>query len=78
MTADAIDGPSFISIHMRRRDFKDWCGDVPVEDFFASIVIIAWRLQEVKDKLLLIAEKTGRAARYHDERRDGSAVVGRR
>ncbi|PPR02698.1 hypothetical protein CVT26_009801 [Gymnopilus dilepis] len=44
--------PPWIAIHIRHGDFKDWCGSVPVEDCFASLSVIARRVEEVKQELL--------------------------
>jgi hypothetical protein len=41
----------YISIHIRHGDFKNWCGQTPIEDCFASIPTIARRVEEVKTEL---------------------------
>jgi hypothetical protein len=41
----------YVSIHVRHHDFKGWCGDVPVEDCFASLSVIARRVREVQEEL---------------------------
>ncbi|KAG8996936.1 hypothetical protein FRB93_000606 [Tulasnella sp. JGI-2019a] len=45
------DIPLFISIHVRHGDFKWQCGTVPLVDCFASLSVIARRVQEVQDEL---------------------------
>jgi len=42
----------WITIHVRHHDFAAWCGNVPVQDCFAPLPVIARRVQEVKDELL--------------------------
>jgi hypothetical protein len=39
-------------IHARHRDFKVFCGDRPLDECYASLPVIARRVQEVKDELL--------------------------
>lgn len=41
----------YISIHIRHGDFKNWCGQNPIKDCFASIPTIARRVEEVKTEL---------------------------
>jgi len=41
----------YIGIHVRHGDFKNWCGQVPVEDCFASIAVLARRVEEIKTEL---------------------------
>lgn len=43
--------PPYIAIHVRHYDFAGWCGDVPLNDCFASIPIIARRVREVQEKI---------------------------
>ncbi|KAL9716465.1 hypothetical protein Ac2012v2_000913 [Leucoagaricus gongylophorus] len=43
--------PPYIGIHVRHGDFKNWCGQVPVEDCFASIAVLARRVEEIKTEL---------------------------
>jgi len=49
---DGSKTPLWIAIHIRHGDFADWCGSVPVLDCFASISVIARRVEEVKQELL--------------------------
>jgi hypothetical protein len=51
-TTSHLTSPQYIGIHVRRKDFANWCGGVPVEDCFANITVIARRVREVKDELL--------------------------
>ncbi|PPQ78032.1 hypothetical protein CVT25_015577 [Psilocybe cyanescens] len=44
--------PPWISIHIRHGDFAGWCGDVPVDDCFAPLSVIARRVEEVKQEIL--------------------------
>jgi len=44
--------PPWISIHVRHGDFANWCSPTPLEDCFASISVIARRVEEVKKELL--------------------------
>lgn len=46
----------FISIHVRRGDFKGWCNDVPVNECQAPLSAYVRRVQEVQDELV---EKKG-------------------
>lgn len=39
-------------MHVRRGDFADWCGDVPVDDCFAPVSVIARRVREVQEEIL--------------------------
>ncbi|KAJ2930506.1 hypothetical protein H1R20_g6581, partial [Candolleomyces eurysporus] len=48
--------PTWIAVHIRHGDFKNWCGNVPIEDCFAPLSVIARRVQEVKEEIL---EKKG-------------------
>jgi len=41
----------YIGIHVRHRDFRNWCGQVPVDDCFASIAVLARRVEEIKIEL---------------------------
>jgi len=50
--ADGEPTPRFISIHARRADFVNWCREVPQNECFATIPVIARRVKEVKDELL--------------------------
>ncbi|KAJ7508599.1 hypothetical protein B0H11DRAFT_1965830 [Mycena galericulata] len=43
--------PPFISIHARRDDFEGWCGDFPREECFASLDVIARRVEEVRSEI---------------------------
>ncbi|KAJ7654723.1 hypothetical protein B0H17DRAFT_956880 [Mycena rosella] len=43
--------PPFIAVHARRDDFQGWCGDYTTEECFASLYVIARRVQEVKAEL---------------------------
>ena len=43
----------YISIHVRHHDFQVYCEDLPLSDCFAPISVIARRVQEVKEELLL-------------------------
>ncbi|KAJ7110064.1 hypothetical protein C8R44DRAFT_842487 [Mycena epipterygia] len=42
--------PPFISVHVRHYDFAVWCGNVPVNDCFAPLPVIARRVREVQDE----------------------------
>ncbi|KAK0233621.1 hypothetical protein IW262DRAFT_1331502 [Armillaria fumosa] len=44
--------PPYISVHVRHYDFDRYCVDMPLTDCFASIPVIARRVQEVKDELM--------------------------
>lgn len=41
----------YIAIHVRHGDFKNHCGDRPIEDCWASLDVIAARVKEVHDEL---------------------------
>jgi hypothetical protein len=41
----------FISIHVRHKDFANWCGDYTLNECFANMTVIGRRVQEVKDDL---------------------------
>ncbi|TFK36992.1 hypothetical protein BDQ12DRAFT_686205 [Crucibulum laeve] len=45
--------PPWIAIHVRHGDFKNWCNDVgiPLKECFASLPVIARRVEEVKAEL---------------------------
>ncbi|KAF5352395.1 hypothetical protein D9756_005940 [Leucocoprinus leucothites] len=43
--------PKYIGIHVRHGDFKNWCGDVPIEDCFASVAVLARRIEDIKTEL---------------------------
>ncbi|KAH7927278.1 hypothetical protein BV22DRAFT_1045518 [Leucogyrophana mollusca] len=43
--------PPFISIHIRHGDFRNYCNDIPLDQCFASIPIIARRVAEVQEDL---------------------------
>ncbi|PCH33026.1 hypothetical protein WOLCODRAFT_129563 [Wolfiporia cocos MD-104 SS10] len=43
--------PPYITIHARRGDFTEWCGDIPVEDCFAPLSAFARRVAEVQQDL---------------------------
>ncbi|KAJ3568045.1 hypothetical protein NP233_g5974 [Leucocoprinus birnbaumii] len=45
------DTQKYIGIHVRHGDFKNWCGQVPIADCFASIPILARRIDEIKTEL---------------------------
>lgn len=38
---------------MRHYDFASWCGDVPLDQCFAPLPVIARRVKEVQDELLI-------------------------
>ncbi|KAJ7493300.1 hypothetical protein B0H11DRAFT_2277373 [Mycena galericulata] len=42
--------PPYISVHVRHNDFANWC-DVPLEDCFAPLSVIARRVSEVQAEL---------------------------
>lgn len=44
--------PPFIAIHARRDDFQGWCGDFTNDECFASLSVIARRVNEVKAEVL--------------------------
>jgi len=46
------DTPPFISIHMRHGDFKTYCNDIPLDQCYASLPVIARRVAEVQQELL--------------------------
>ncbi|EKM84096.1 hypothetical protein AGABI1DRAFT_67300 [Agaricus bisporus var. burnettii JB137-S8] len=50
-TPDESTTPPYISIHIRHGDFKNWCGQNPIKDCFASVPTIARRVEEVKAEL---------------------------
>ncbi|KXN88805.1 hypothetical protein AN958_06674 [Leucoagaricus sp. SymC.cos] len=50
-TPEGSETPPYIGIHIRHGDFKNWCGEVPVEDCFASISVINRRVEEVKTEI---------------------------
>ena len=41
----------YIAIHVRHGDFKNMCGDRPLEDCFAPLDVIAARVAEVRNEL---------------------------
>ncbi|KAG0702475.1 hypothetical protein DFH29DRAFT_989773 [Suillus ampliporus] len=43
--------PPYISIHIRRGDFGNQCRDVPLDQCFASLSVIAHRVSEVQEEL---------------------------
>ncbi len=47
-----IPSTQFIVVHIRREDFKDWCGDTPADECFASPLAYRVRVKEVQDELL--------------------------
>jgi hypothetical protein len=51
-----INSTQWIAIHIRHGDFAGYCGEVPVDDCFASISVIARRVEEVKQE---ISERKG-------------------
>ncbi|KAF7307044.1 hypothetical protein MIND_00497500 [Mycena indigotica] len=54
--ADDSSIPPFISLHIRRLDFKVWCNDVPIDECFAPLSVIERRVREVQDE---ITKRTG-------------------
>ncbi|KAJ7361204.1 hypothetical protein DFH08DRAFT_843459 [Mycena albidolilacea] len=44
--------PLFISVHARRDDFQNWCGEFTKEECFAPLSVIARRVDEVKAEVL--------------------------
>ncbi|KAJ7282065.1 hypothetical protein C8J57DRAFT_1500714 [Mycena rebaudengoi] len=44
--------PDYISVHVRRGDFRYWCGDVPTQECFAPLSAYARRVDEVKAEIL--------------------------
>jgi hypothetical protein len=44
--------PPWISIHLRRGDFRALCGETPLSDCFAPLHVVARRVREVQDELL--------------------------
>ncbi|KAJ7446504.1 hypothetical protein B0H11DRAFT_1745723 [Mycena galericulata] len=44
--------PPFISMHVRHHDFQVWCGEVPVQDCFASLPVISRRVEEIRAEIL--------------------------
>ncbi|KAF8203947.1 hypothetical protein BJ912DRAFT_1090884 [Pholiota molesta] len=55
-TGPTVETPPWIAIHIRHGDFAGYCGEVPVDDCFASISVIARRVEEVKQE---ISERKG-------------------
>ncbi|KAK7058451.1 hypothetical protein VNI00_002085 [Paramarasmius palmivorus] len=49
--ADNEKTPPYIGIHVRHNDFQDWCFEVPIYECFATIPVIARRVQEVKEEI---------------------------
>ncbi|KAF8640983.1 hypothetical protein AX17_000629 [Amanita inopinata Kibby_2008] len=45
------DIPQYISIHIRHGDFIDWCRDMVIDECFATLPIIARRVEEVRQEL---------------------------
>ncbi|KAE9398471.1 hypothetical protein BT96DRAFT_1020127 [Gymnopus androsaceus JB14] len=43
--------PPYIAIHVRHYDFAGWCGEIPLDECFASITIIARRVREVQERI---------------------------
>ncbi|KAK1233665.1 hypothetical protein PQX77_003160 [Marasmius sp. AFHP31] len=43
--------PPYIGVHVRHNDFQDWCFEVPLHECFATLPVIARRVQEVKDEI---------------------------
>ncbi|KAG1838331.1 hypothetical protein C8R48DRAFT_666854 [Suillus tomentosus] len=43
--------PPYISIHIRHGDFRNYCNDVPLDQCFASLPVIARRVAEVQEEL---------------------------
>ncbi|KIY47379.1 hypothetical protein FISHEDRAFT_45371 [Fistulina hepatica ATCC 64428] len=50
--AEGAEIPYYIAIHVRHLDFASYCNDLPLDQCFASLPVIARRVQEVKDELL--------------------------
>jgi hypothetical protein len=44
--------PPFISVHIRRTDFKGWCANTPREECLAPLAAYVKRVQEVKTELM--------------------------
>ncbi|KIM70241.1 hypothetical protein SCLCIDRAFT_102054 [Scleroderma citrinum Foug A] len=44
--------PAYISIHVRHGDFRSYCNSIPEDQCFASISVIARRVEEVQQELL--------------------------
>ena len=42
----------YISIHVRHGDFRSYCNSIPEDQCFASISVIARRVEEVQQELL--------------------------
>jgi len=69
--------PPFIAVHMRRGDFKDWCGDMPIDVCFASPSAYRVHVKEVQDELLakknirvqhvVFSSNDNKPSRYWDE-----------
>ncbi|TFK77388.1 hypothetical protein BDN72DRAFT_910534, partial [Pluteus cervinus] len=43
--------PPFVSVHIRHADFSTYCGELPKDDCFAPISVIARRVREVQDEM---------------------------
>ncbi|KAG1885499.1 hypothetical protein F4604DRAFT_1890272 [Suillus subluteus] len=43
--------PPYISIHIRHGDFRNYCNDLPLDQCFASLPVIARRVAEVQEEL---------------------------
>ncbi|KAF9535682.1 hypothetical protein CPB83DRAFT_842145 [Crepidotus variabilis] len=67
----SVQTPPYIGIHIRHGDFSNYCGDIPLEDCFAPISVIARRVEEVKKELM---QKKGIAVEHvimtSDERKE--------
>ncbi|ETW87012.1 hypothetical protein HETIRDRAFT_307790 [Heterobasidion irregulare TC 32-1] len=64
--------PPYVGIHIRHGDFINYCGETPKEDCFASLSVVARRVQEVQDE---VQERYGyrpeRVVMLSDEREPG-------
>ena len=49
---DGVRTPDFVSVHIRRGDFKKWCKDTPLEDCMASLEAYKRAVTRVRDDLL--------------------------
>ena len=62
----------YVGIHIRHGDFINYCGETPKEDCFASLSVVARRVQEVQDE---VQERYGyrpeRVVMLSDEREPG-------
>ncbi|KAF9486450.1 hypothetical protein BDN70DRAFT_902572 [Pholiota conissans] len=51
-TERTAETPPWIAIHVRHGDFLDWCGQTPMDSCFASVSVIARRVEEVQQEIL--------------------------